>query len=146
MSSELRGMLIGGALPALLYGVTGVLQKMSANAKGGSGMYLIFLGMGTVIVGLLFHVILPEPPITLRPASFALSAGVTFGLGAGLISYALIRHEARISQLTPLYNMNVLVTVIVGLLVFAEYRDLEVVRLLAGTVLLIGGALLVAGA
>ena len=67
MSSELRGMLIGGALPALLYGVTGVLQKMSANAKGGSGMYLIFLGVGTVIVGVVFHVMLPEPPITVRP-------------------------------------------------------------------------------
>ena len=139
-------MLIGGALPALLYGVTGVLQKMSANAKGGSGMYLIFLGLGTVIVGIVFHTILPEPPIAARPASFALSAGLTFGLGAGLISFALIRYEASISQLTPLYNMNVLVTVIVGLLVFAEYRDLEVARLLAGTVLLIGGALLVARA
>jgi hypothetical protein len=34
MSSELKGLLIGGLIPALLYGVTGILQKMSANAEG----------------------------------------------------------------------------------------------------------------
>ena len=146
MSSELKGLLVGGALPAILYGVTGVLQKMSANAEGGAGLYLIFLGLGTVAVGVAFHVILPEPAIALRPATFALSAGVVFSLGAGLISYALIKYGAAISQLTPLYNMNVLVTVVVGLLVFTEYRDLQVARLLVGSVLLIGGGLLVAGA
>lgn len=146
MSSELKGILIGGVLPALLYGVTGILQKMSAEADGGAGMYVIFLGVGTVIVGVVFHVVLPEPPISLRPASLATVAGLTFSLGAGLISFALIRHEAAISQLTPLYNMNVLVTVILGLLVFAEFRDVSAVRLLFGTVLLVSGGLLVAGA
>lgn len=146
MSSEMKGLLIGGALPALLYGVTGILQKLSANAEGGAGMYLIFLGLGTVVVGLIFHVVLPEPPIAFRPASFALVAGISFSLGAGLISLALIRHEVAISQLTPLYNLNVLITVLLGLLIFAEYRDLQVVRLIGGTVLLLAGALLVAGA
>lgn len=144
MSSELKGVLIGGLLPAFLYGVTGILQKMSANAEGGAGMYLIFLGIGTVIVGAVFHFLLPEPPISIRPASFALIAGFTFSLGAGLISVALINYEAAISQLTPLYNMNVLITVVLGLLIFAEYRDLHAVRLIIGTVLLIGGGLLVA--
>lgn len=144
MSSELTGILIGGLLPALLYGVTGILQKMSARAEGGAGMYLIFLGFGTLIVGAVFHFLLPEPPISIRPVSFALIAGVTFSLGAGLISVALINYEAAISQLTPLYNMNVLITVVLGLLIFAEYRDLHTARLLIGTVLLVGGGLLVA--
>jgi uncharacterized membrane protein len=146
MSSELKAIVIGGILPALLYGVTGILQKMSAEADGGAGTYLVFLGIGTVIVGMILHRILPEPSVSLRPAAFALIAGATFSLGAGLISVALIRHQASISQLTPLYNMNVLVTVVLGLLLFAEYRDLQVVRLLGGTVLLVTGALLVAGA
>lgn len=146
MSSELKGILIGGALPAVFYGVTGILQKLSARADGGAGMYLIFLGVGTVIVGLVFHFVLPEPPISLRPASFALAAGVAFALGAGLISYALIKHQAAISQLTPLYNMNVLITVVVGLVAFAEYRDTHVARLLLGSVLVVVGGLLVAGA
>jgi uncharacterized membrane protein len=146
MSSELKAIVIGGILPALLYGVTGIFQKMSAEADGGAGTYLVFLGIGTVIVGLVLHQVLPEPAPSVRPAVFALIAGVTFSLGAALISVALIRHHASISQLTPLYNMNVLVTVVIGLLLFAEYRDVQVIRLLGGTSLLIVGALLVAGA
>jgi glucose uptake protein GlcU len=105
MSPELKGIVIGGLLPALLYGVTGILQKMSARAEGGAGMYLIFLGLGTVIVGAILHFVLPEPSISIRPACFALVAGLIFSLGAGLISVALINCQAAISQLTPLYNM-----------------------------------------
>jgi uncharacterized membrane protein len=146
MSSELKGILLGGILPALLYGVTGIFQKMSAEADGGAGTYLVFLGIGTIIVGLILRRVLPEQVVSWRPAAFALIAGVTFSLGAGLISVALIKHRASIAQLTPLYNMNVLVTVVLGLLLFAEYRDLHVVRLLGGTALLIVGALLVSSA
>jgi transporter family protein len=146
MSSELKGIIVGGLLPAFLYGVTGILQKLSAKADGGAGMYLIFLGIGTFVVGMIFHLVLPEPPISFRPASFALAAGISFSLGAGLISFALIRHQAAIAQLTPLYNMNVLITVVIGLAAFAEYRDLHTLRLLGGTALLLVGGVLVASA
>jgi hypothetical protein len=61
---------------------------------------------------------------------------------SGIVIYEC---EDIVSQ-TPLYNMNVLVTVILGLPLFAEYRDLHVVRPVSGTSLLIAGALLVAGA
>jgi len=146
MSSELKAILIGGLLPALLYGVTGILQKMSAEADGGAGLYLVGLGIGTTALGMLLHVLLSEPRFSFRPLSLALIAGVTFSLGAGLISLALIRYRAAISQLTPIYNLNVLVTVVLGLVLFAEYRDLHVARLLAGTLLLVSGGVLVAGA
>jgi len=146
MSNELKAIVIGGILPALLYGVTGILQKMSSEADGGAGMYLVGLGIGTTVVGVVLHLVLSEPPFSLRPVSLALIAGATFSLGAGLVSVALIRYGAAISQLTPVYNTNVLVTVILGLVLFAEYRDLHVARLLAGTLLLVSGAVLVAGA
>jgi uncharacterized membrane protein len=58
----------------------------------------------------------------------------------------VISEPEGVVSLTPLYNMNVLVTVVLGLLLFAEYRDVHVVRLLGGTILLMAGALLVAGA
>lgn len=146
MSSELKAILIGGVLPALLYGVTGILQKMSSEADGGAGMYLVGMGIGTTVVGAALHLVLSEPPFTARPVSLALIAGVTFSLGAGLVSVALIRYGAAISQLTPIYNMNVLITVVLGLVLLAEYRDLHVARLLGGTLLLVSGAVLVAGA
>jgi transporter family protein len=145
MSFEIKALLIGGLLPAVLYGVTGVFQKLSAKAEGGPAMYLICLGAGTVLVGLILQVILPEQALSFRSASFALAAGLSFALGAGLISLALLRYQAAIAQLSPLYNMNVLVTVVIGLALFAEYQNVDVPRLVGGTVLIIAGGLLVAG-
>lgn len=145
MSYEIKALLIGGVLPAILYGVTGILQKLSAKAEGGPAMYLICLGAGTVLVGVVLQFILPEQTLSLRSISFALAAGLTFSLGAGLITVALLKYQAAISQLSPLYNMNVLVTVVFGLAIFAEYQDANVLRLIGGTVLIIAGGMLVAG-
>jgi transporter family protein len=66
-------------------------------------------------------------------------------MGAGLISMAMITYEAAVSQLSPLYNMNVLITVGLGLIVLGEYQGLDVKRLLAGAVLIAIGAILVSG-
>lgn len=59
---------------------------------------------------------------------------------------ALIRYDAAVSQLAPLYNMNTLVAVLLGLLVFAEFRDVQVLRLAAGALLIVLGGWLVSGA
>ena len=42
--------------------------------------------------------------------------------------------------------MNILVTVVFGLLVFAEFRDLNVPTLLTGTALILAGGWIVANA
>lgn len=144
MSFEIKALLIGGLLPAILYGVTGVLQKLSAKAEGGPAMYLICLGAGTVLVGIVLQFFLPEQTLSFRSISFALAAGLSFALGAGLISLALLHYQAAIAQISPLYNMNVLVTVVIGLALFAEYQNVDVLRLVGGTVLIITGGLLVA--
>ena len=70
----------------------------------------------------------------------------TFAGGAGLISLALIKYQTAISQLSPLYNMNVLITVVVGLWLLAEYRQVQLGPLLLGSVLIAVGAILVANA
>jgi len=144
MSFEIKALIIGGVLPAVLYGVTGVFQKLSARAEGGPAIYLICLGAGTVLIGLVLQFFLPEQSLSLRSISFALAAGLSFSLGAGLISLALLNYQAAISQLSPLYNMNVLITVVIGLALFAEYQNVDILRLIGGTVLIIAGGLLVA--
>ncbi len=144
MPYEIKALIIGGVLPAILYGVTGVFQKLSARAEGGPAIYLICLGAGTVLVGMVLQFLLPEQSLSLRSVSFALAAGLSFSLGAGLITVALLNYQAAISQLSPLYNMNVLITVVLGLALFAEYQDANILRLMGGTVLIIIGGVLVA--
>jgi len=144
MSSKLIPLIIGGFIPAVLYGVTGILQKLSAKADGSATIYLICFGTATAIAGVILYFLLPGPIGSLRSIGFALTAGLTFALGAGLISTALINYQAAISQLSPLYNMNIVITVVLGLTLLAEYQNLNAGRLLAGTVLIAIGGILVA--
>jgi len=139
-------LLVGGVLPALLYGIAGVLQKGSARAGGTVPSYLIAFGLATALVGLLGQWLLADGAPSQRSLGLAALAGTLFAVGAGAVSLAIIRYDAAISQLSPLYNMNVLVSVLVGLAVFAELRDLDPTRLLGGTALVLLGGFIVSRA
>ena len=146
MPAKLIPLIVGGVIPAVLYGITGIFQKLSARDGGSAAMYLVCFGATTTLAGILFHFLQPEGIGSSRSIGWALVAGVTFAAGAGLISVALIKYQAAISQLSPLYNMNVLITVAVGLWLLAEYRQVQLGPLLVGSVLIAIGAVLVANA
>jgi uncharacterized membrane protein len=122
-------LILGGLIPALLYGITGIFQKLSARDGGSAAMYLICFGAATTLTGVLFHFLQPEGIGSSRSMGWALVAGLTFAAGAGLISVALIKYQAAISPLSPLYNMNVLITVVTGLWLLAEWCGAETLAL-----------------
>lgn len=146
MPAKLMPLIVGGLIPALLYGITGIFQKLSARDGGSAAMYLICFGATTMLAGLLFHFFQPGGVGSPRSIGWALVAGLTFGAGAGLISVALIKYQAAISQLAPLYNMNVLITVVIGLWLLGEYQQVQLGPLLVGSILIAVGAILVANA
>lgn len=146
MERNWLALLVGGFIPALFYGVAGVLQKANVRAGGTAATYLMGFGLATFLGGLIFQEVLKETLSTPRAWLFAGLAGLSFAVGAGLISLAIIRYHASIAQLSPLYNMNVLIAVGMGLLIFAEFKDLNVPRLLIGTMSIILGGWLVSGA
>jgi hypothetical protein len=144
MASKYAPLIIGGIVPALLYGFAGIFQKWSAREGGSVAAYLIGFGLATVLVGVIGRVVLPESASPMSAIGFALLGGMVFAVGAGLISFAIIRYDAAISQLSPLYNLNILVTVTLGLLIFSEFRDLQIAKLIAGSLLILAGGWLVA--
>jgi uncharacterized membrane protein len=146
MTSKLIPILVGGALPALLYGVTGLLQKLSTREGISTGLYLVCFGAATTLVGVVLHLALREGTSPGRAVGIASAAGIAFALGAGLITIALIRFQAPISQLAPLYNTNALITVVLGLWLLREFADVNLPRLLIGSLLIVVGAILVAEA
>jgi uncharacterized membrane protein len=77
---------------------------------------------------------------------FAAIAGACFALGTGLISYALFSYGVPVSKLAPIWSCNVLVTLAVGALFLGEASQVDVLKLSAGTILIIGGAILVSNA
>ena len=136
--------LIGGIIPALLFGLAGVFQKASTNFGITTGAYLICIGIGVCLTGIIITAISREININLHSASFAFLIGIAWSLGMGLVAIALNRYSASLATLVPLYNMNTLVAVVLALIIFAEWKDVSTAKLLAGTLLITVGGTLVA--
>ena len=59
---------------------------------------------------------------------------------------ALTKYDASISQLVPLYIMNTLFTVLLGLLIFSEWATVSSPKLIVGSILIVIGGTLAASA
>lgn len=146
---ELKGILIGGLLPALAFGVAGLLQKAAMRTGIGVGTYLMCIGAGVVIIGALFQALLPamsafgSRPLTVGATLTAGAIGLTWAVGMALVALGIAQYAVPVAKLAPLYNLNTLVVVGLALVVFAEFREVAAPKLLAGAMLMLGGAWLV---
>lgn len=146
MSSKLLGLIVGGVLPALFYGVSSVFAKSSTNAGMSVGGHLIFIGIAISAMGVVFNLILPGNIPSLLAVSFSALQGVFWALGTGCVVLGLLKFQAPLAKLVPLYNMNTLVTAGLALVIFAEWQQVNPVQLFFGAGLIIVGGLLVSGA
>ncbi|MEO0824692.1 MAG: hypothetical protein AAFW84_06230 [Cyanobacteria bacterium J06635_15] len=146
MSPKLLGLIVGGVLPALFYGVSSVFAKSSTNAGMSVGGHLFFIGIAISGVGLLFNLLLPGSIPSLVAVASSSMQGILWALGTGCVVLGLLKYQAPLAKLVPLYNMNTLVTSGLALIVFAEWRQVNPVQLLIGAGLIIVGGILVSGA
>ena len=146
MTQNMHAIIMGGILPALFFGIAGAFAKPSTQAGIGTGLYLVCVGLAVAVIGLVFHLSLPDKTLSLRSGGFTVLVGLTWGIAAGMVAFTLTKYSAPISQLVPLYNMNTLVAVCIGLVAFAEWKDVHVPQLIAGSVLVVLGGTLVANA
>ncbi len=144
MEKESVGIIVGGICPALLFGISGVLQKFSNRAGISTGLYLICIGVAVTVVGIGLHVIIPNRSISFQSGGYAILIGLFWASAMGLIGIALTRYDVAISILVPLYNMNTLVAVVLGLILLSEWQSIDVPRLLVGACLIVFGGLLAA--
>lgn len=146
MTTQTIGLLIGGGIPAVLFGLSTVFNKSSVLAGISLGFYMLSVGLAVMLVGGVLYAMEAEHIVTVKSASIALLAGLSWGGGASAITIALIHYQTPISQLVPIYNLNTLVAVMVGLVFFSEWQDVNMVKLLTGGILVVAGASLVANA
>ncbi|MEO0534525.1 MAG: hypothetical protein AAF215_11755 [Cyanobacteria bacterium P01_A01_bin.123] len=146
MSPKLLGLIVGGVLPALFYGVSSVFAKSSTNAGMSVGGHLFFIGIAISGVGLLLNLLLPGSIPSLVAVASSSMQGMLWALGTGCVVLGLLKYQAPLAKLVPLYNMNTLVTSGLALIVFAEWRQVNPVQLLIGAGLIIVGGILVSGA
>ena len=147
MSPALTAIVLGGLLPAVLFGLSGALQKGATGAGVGLAPYLLCVGAGVLAVGAAFWAAMPaEHSASAKGVGLSLLLGVCWASGSGLVAIAITRYGGQIAQLAPLYNTNTLVTVLIGLVVFSEAASLDVPRLVLGAALIIAGSVLAATA
>lgn len=137
------GLLIGGLIPAILFGISGVLQKVSKNQEVSLGAHLVAIGIGVVIVGVAICLYTPEQNYSIKRLIPSSLIGFCWGVGMTMVAFAINKYNAPLSQLTPLYNMNTIVTVLIALIAFAEWKEVNLVKLSIGTLLIVGGGILV---
>ena len=142
MDQKVIAIVVGGLLPAVLLGIYGVFQKASVNAGIAPGPFLVVMGVTTIMVGGVVTLLERDSSIQPRSAAYTAVCGLLWALGTAGIALAIRRFNGQVSQLAPLYNMNTLITVGIGLLLLAEGQVLNGWKLtLAAILIVIGGVL-----
>ena len=143
LSPSVLGIIIGGLIPAVFFGLASLFSKASVQSGIGSGIYLMISGLAIVVVGIVVHFFVPDRTLSLRSGFHAIAVGVTYGIAAACIVIAMARFKTPLSQLVPLFNMNTLVSVLLALWIFAEWQQVKVLQLLFGAFLIVVGGILV---
>ena len=133
----------GGVIPAVLYGIVNILAKIVGKRItpyetlmiGGLAIFLVGLG------GLLFYKVKPELNLEGYLGSFFY--GLFWGVGSLLVLKALADPRGTVSQIVPLFNMNTLVAIFLALIIFREFEQVNVVKVILGAIFIVTGGILV---
>ena len=96
-----------------------------------------------MVVFVLYFFMKPNFNFEWKSSGIALIAGAFWGLGMIAVTIA-IANKADVSRLAPIYNLNTLITVLLGIFFLKEIPDAsQMFRVIAGAVLIVAGAILV---
>ncbi|MDJ0533332.1 MAG: hypothetical protein QNJ70_12675 [Xenococcaceae cyanobacterium MO_207.B15] len=144
MSQKILGILIGGIIPALFYGVSAITMKAGSEYKISTSSYLMIIGIAIFITGIVLKpfITTSDSQETLSGIGFSLISGLLWALGTALVNYSIAKFDTPIALLAPLYNMNTLVAVLGGMILFAEWKTINSIPVFIGTVLVVCGGIL----
>ncbi len=143
MNSNYIGIILGGIVPAILFGVGGFFVKASNQEGISISYFILFSGIGILIISILAFIVFEGKLINVRSGIYAFLVGVTWALGMFLVTMALTKYNPPISIISPLNSTACFVTVLLALIIFSEWKNLHIIRLVVGTVLIVVGAMLV---
>jgi len=146
MTDKQLSLLLGGFIPAILFGIAPILQKVVNREGVGPGPYLMGVGVSIFAVGALLSLWDRDFAVTPRSAVFMALFGLLWSIATACVAVALKRYNGQIGQLVSIYNLNTLVTVVIGLTVLAEWKNVHPVKLLIAAFFICVGGILAAQA
>jgi len=141
--------LVFALLAMVCWGSYIVIAKVATSEKycglGPRWSALLMVGGIIIVVGIYLAFSKgAKPEITVPSVVAGVSQGLLWALGM-LFSLFAIRAGADVSRAVPIFNCNTLVAVMLGVMVLHEIPDMAgVVRILAGSLMIVGGGILVA--
>ncbi len=135
MSPSALGLLIGGVVPAVLFGLVNVVVRFGAQDGISAGKYMMFTGFGVMIAGFFFS-FLQTSSVSMMPKTMLLAVlyGFLWSIASGCIVYALNIYHPPMSKLVPIFNMNTLIAVILTLIIFSEWQHVHLLKLIIGVI------------
>ena len=141
--------LVLGLLAAVSYSVSGLATKVVLDKKyvGLDATAAALLTMvGVVLAFTVFYLAyagMKVPQLTPASAAAGIAIGFFWAVGAIMVYYGIIK-GADISRMAPVYNLNTLVIVALGILLLGEIPDRSAaLRVGVGAVLIVAGGILV---
>lgn len=127
MNNNTLGLLIGGLVPALLYGLSAIAMKAGAGFKVSTSNYMMIIGVVIFLTGLCSRPWLNsgDSSLSLKAVAIAVASGFFWALGTTFVNFAIVKFGSPIALLTPIYNMNTLVAVLGGMIIFAEWKTVD---------------------
>ena len=136
------GILLGGIIPAFIFGIAIVFIKAGSAEKISNGYHLLFSAIGLLVTCGLSFLLFSDRNVTVKGASFSMLYGLCLGAALVLITISLIKYKTPMAVISPIFSMSTLITVLLSLVLFSEYKEVNTVKLLLGTfVILVGGIL-----
>lgn len=143
MNSNLIGILIGGIIPAIIFGIGGVFVKASNQQGISLNYYIIFTSIGVLIFSLIAFFMFNEKVVNFKSGTYAFIVGATWVIGVLLVAFALKKYNTPMSIISALNCTACLVTILLSLIIFSEWKEIHVIRLLIGSIMIVVGAMLV---
>ena len=143
MNSNYIGILVGGIVPAIIFGIGGVFVKASNQQGISLNYYILFTCLGVLVISLISFFIFNEKMVNFKSGTYAFIVGATWVVGVLLVAFALKKYNTPMSIISALNCTACLVTILLALVIFSEWKETKVIRLLIGSVMIVVGAMLV---
>jgi transporter family protein len=137
---NLAAIMIGAVVPSVCLGLGTVLMRGSVGAGATIPAYLATVGTTIAVIGWSSLLLTGSAMASLKANAYAGAMGVSWSLAIACIAYGMGPLKLPVAIVAPLTNSNALVAVFVGAIIFSEWRELNMIVVGIGALLICAGA------